>query len=239
MKDKVTIPKAEYDRLCALEEELSDIQAALAVEARIVRGEEDLIPASVVDRLIDGEPPLRVWREFRNLTQAALGRASDVNRVLIVEIEAGRAAAVPFIPCASWRMRSGSQWTTSSRHHRGAAGDMPADHVRPPSRSSPDRPTYRTASPRPSCAKRGGSHRELANHESTGSRITASRGCTPPPRVRHGPPRVPEDPRVPGESARPLPKCHFSHPDDDHSPIRTTTIDPLSSRLAAPGEERA
>ena len=92
MKDKVTIPKAEYDRLCALEEELSDIQAALAVEARIVRGEEDLIPASVVDRLIDGEPPLRVWREFRNLTQAALGRASDVNRVLIVEIEAGRSS---------------------------------------------------------------------------------------------------------------------------------------------------
>ena len=90
MNDMVTIPRAEYDRLCAVEEELSDIQAALAVEARIVHGEEELIPASVVDRLIDGEPPLRVWREFRNLTQAALGRASDVNRVQVVEIEAGR-----------------------------------------------------------------------------------------------------------------------------------------------------
>ena len=90
MNETVTIPKTEYDRLCALEEELADVQAALAVEARIASGEEKLIPAGVVDRLLDGEPPLRVWREFRNLTQAALARASGVNRVQIVEIEAGR-----------------------------------------------------------------------------------------------------------------------------------------------------
>ena len=90
MNETVTIPKTEYDRLCALEEEFSEIQAALAVAARIARGEEELLPANVVDRLIDGEPPLRVWREFRNQSQAALARASGVNRVQIVEIEAGR-----------------------------------------------------------------------------------------------------------------------------------------------------
>ena len=92
MNETVTIPKAEYDRLCALEEELADVQAALAVEARIASGQEELIPAGVVDRLLDGEPPLRVWREFRNLTQAALARTSGVNRVQIVEIEAGRSS---------------------------------------------------------------------------------------------------------------------------------------------------
>lgn len=32
MNETVTIPKAEYDRLCALEEELADMQATLAVE---------------------------------------------------------------------------------------------------------------------------------------------------------------------------------------------------------------
>ena len=92
MNETVTISKAKYDRLCALEEELADVQAALVVEARIANGEEELIPAAVVDRLLDGEPPLRVWREFRNLTQAALARASGVNRVQIVEIEAGRSS---------------------------------------------------------------------------------------------------------------------------------------------------
>ena len=90
MNETVTIPRVEYDRLCALEEDFADIKAALAVEARIASGEEELIPAGIVDRLIDGEPPLRVWREFRNLTQADFARASGVNRVQIVEIEAGR-----------------------------------------------------------------------------------------------------------------------------------------------------
>lgn len=62
----------------------------LAIEAKIAGGEEELIPAVVVDRLLAGEAPLRVWREFRRLTQVALAEASGVNRVQIVEIEAGR-----------------------------------------------------------------------------------------------------------------------------------------------------
>ena len=90
MNDTVTISRAEYERLCALEEEFADIQAALSVEARIASGEEELIPAQVVDRLLDRESPLRVWREYRALSQSALARASGVNRVQIVEIEAGR-----------------------------------------------------------------------------------------------------------------------------------------------------
>lgn len=90
MSETVTTPKAEYDRLRALEEDFADIQTALDVEARLAAGEEELIPAAVVDRLLDGEPPLRVWREFRNLTQSDLARASGVNRVQIVDIEADR-----------------------------------------------------------------------------------------------------------------------------------------------------
>ena len=90
MNEMVSIPKVEYERLRALEEDLEDTRAALAVEARIASGEEELIPGSIVDRLIDREPPLRVWREYRALSQSALARSSGVNRVQIVEIEAGR-----------------------------------------------------------------------------------------------------------------------------------------------------
>ena len=90
MSETVTIARAEYDRLCALEEDLGDIQRALAVEARLAKGDKELIPAEVVDRLLDGEPPLRVWRELRNLTQSELARTSGVNRVQIVDIEADR-----------------------------------------------------------------------------------------------------------------------------------------------------
>ena len=90
MNESVTIPRAEYERLCALEEDFADIRAALAVEARIASGADELVPARVADRLIEGESPLRVWREYRGLSQSALARATGVSRVQIVEIEGGR-----------------------------------------------------------------------------------------------------------------------------------------------------
>ena len=45
--------------------------------------------AHVADRLIDRESPLRVWRDYRGLSQSALARACGVNRVQFVEIESG------------------------------------------------------------------------------------------------------------------------------------------------------
>lgn len=90
MTETVTIPKTEYQRLRSLEEDAVDIRAALAVQARIDAGAEEFVPETVVNRLIDGESPLRVWREYRGLSQAALARAADTSRVQIVAIEAAR-----------------------------------------------------------------------------------------------------------------------------------------------------
>ena len=90
MDDTVTIPRAEYERLRAADNALSDFRAALAVETRIAAGTEELVPAQVADRLIDGETALGVWREHRGLSQSALARVSGVSRVQIVDIEAGR-----------------------------------------------------------------------------------------------------------------------------------------------------
>ena len=85
-----TIPRDEYLRLKALEEDLSDLQSVSEVLKRLEMGEEELLPSFVVDQLLDGKSPLLVWRKQRNLTQAELARRSKVNRVQIVDIEAGR-----------------------------------------------------------------------------------------------------------------------------------------------------
>ncbi len=76
MSETVTISRAEYDRLRAAEEDLADIRAALTVRERIDAGTEELVPAAVADRLIEGASPLKVWREHRALFQSALARAS-------------------------------------------------------------------------------------------------------------------------------------------------------------------
>jgi mRNA interferase RelE/StbE len=90
MNEMVTIPKDEYLRLKAIEEDMSDLRSATQVLERIKAGTEELIPSTVVDRLLNGDAPLTVWREHRQLSQAELARQSGVNRVQIVDIEAGR-----------------------------------------------------------------------------------------------------------------------------------------------------
>ena len=90
MTETVTISNAEYQRLRGIEKDLADIQAGLTVQARVDAGAEEFVPEAVVCRLVAGESPLRVWREYRGLSQAALARAAKTSRVQIIDIEAGR-----------------------------------------------------------------------------------------------------------------------------------------------------
>lgn len=90
MNDTVTIPRSEYDRLRAAAEDLADLQALDRAKAQLAAGEVELIPAAFANRLLDGENPLRVYRDLRALTQALLAEMAGVGRVTIAEIETGR-----------------------------------------------------------------------------------------------------------------------------------------------------
>jgi hypothetical protein len=85
------IPWAEYERLLELATERADIALAEAAAEAIAAGEA-LIPGDVVKRLVAGEPPLKIWREYRGLDRAALGAAAAVAEDLIQRWEEGRAA---------------------------------------------------------------------------------------------------------------------------------------------------
>lgn len=90
MNDMVTIPRTEYDRLRAAAEDLSDLQAHGRAMAHLAAGEDEMVPAGYANRLLNGESPLRVYRDLRGLTQAAVADLAGVNRVTIAEIETGR-----------------------------------------------------------------------------------------------------------------------------------------------------
>jgi mRNA interferase RelE/StbE len=92
MMNTVTIPRAEYEALLASREELDDLRSYDNAMAALARGDEELLPDAMVGRLLAGEPALKVWREHRGLSQAELSRRSGVNRVQILDIEAGRNA---------------------------------------------------------------------------------------------------------------------------------------------------
>jgi DNA-binding XRE family transcriptional regulator len=84
------LPYAEYQRLLERLEDLQDALDADRILARVARGEDELIPAEVVERLLQGEPPLRVWREHRGWTQQQLANAAGVTQSMVTMIETGR-----------------------------------------------------------------------------------------------------------------------------------------------------
>lgn len=89
MGEMVSIPVEEYQRLLAIAEDAEDRATFDRVKQALAAGEEELIPEELVSRLISGESPVRVWREYRGLTQVVLAEKSGVNRVQISNIESG------------------------------------------------------------------------------------------------------------------------------------------------------
>lgn len=68
--------------------------AELAEDAELARRalwrDEERIPVQVVDRLIESENPVRVWREYRRLSRRQLAETAGIATAYLSQIETGR-----------------------------------------------------------------------------------------------------------------------------------------------------
>lgn len=71
-------------------EDASDRAAVQAYRRKLAAGEEELVPSEVVDRLLNGENRVRVWREHRGLTCAALAERAGLGQAYLSQIETGK-----------------------------------------------------------------------------------------------------------------------------------------------------
>lgn len=85
----VILPLAEYERLRELAEDAADLAESQAVMARIARGEEAAIPAEFALRIIEGETPLKVWREYRGLKLTELAAKAGFSHSYLSRLERG------------------------------------------------------------------------------------------------------------------------------------------------------
>ena len=88
-KRLAVLPEADYRALIEAKEESKDLVAVREFDARLASGEEELIPAEYVNRMLDGENKIRVWREYRGLTVKALAEAAGVTPAYLSQIETG------------------------------------------------------------------------------------------------------------------------------------------------------
>ena len=84
------LPYEEYLQLLDQSELLEDIRDFDATNAAIDRREEELIPAEVVYAILDGENPIKVLREYRELTQQQLADTAGISKPYLSQIETGK-----------------------------------------------------------------------------------------------------------------------------------------------------
>jgi DNA-binding XRE family transcriptional regulator len=84
--DVVMIARKDYERL------LDEAEDRGAADAHARAAGEERVPAELVDRLLAGESPIRIWREHRKMTLDQLGAAAGLSKGYLADLETGKRA---------------------------------------------------------------------------------------------------------------------------------------------------
>jgi hypothetical protein len=87
------LPRKEYEALAAKAAEADEDNGTARLVARArkdITAGAPLLPKQVVDRLADGDNPVRVLREWRDVTQLHLSFKTGLSQGYISDLETGR-----------------------------------------------------------------------------------------------------------------------------------------------------
>ena len=87
------LPYEEYLQLVEQAEMLQDIQDYDRIKEAVASGEEEVIPAEVAYALAENVSPVKVWREYRQLTQSQLAQAVGMSVPFLSQVETGKRQA--------------------------------------------------------------------------------------------------------------------------------------------------
>ena len=78
-------------------DDAADVRAYDRAKQRLASGEAEMVPAEFVNRILDGENKIRVWREFRGMTARELAAKADISEDHLSQIEGGERDGVETI----------------------------------------------------------------------------------------------------------------------------------------------
>jgi ribosome-binding protein aMBF1 (putative translation factor) len=89
VKDSLVKFEASFDVLRGMAEDQEATAAYLRVR------DQEAIPDAVVGRLLDGENPVRVWREYRGLSLRSLAEQAGISPSALSDTETGKSEGRP------------------------------------------------------------------------------------------------------------------------------------------------
>ena len=95
------LPKVVEDRLVSLVARFDGLRDMVeereATAAFAATRDQESVPDAIVGRLIDGENPIRVWREHRGLSLRALAAQAGTSPSVLSDMETGKSEGRPSI----------------------------------------------------------------------------------------------------------------------------------------------
>jgi len=89
-EDMIVLSKSDYDMLIERAELAEDIAAIETYRKKLASGEEEAIPEAFAVRLIEGENPIRVYRDLRGFSARDLAEKTGISAAFLSEIENGK-----------------------------------------------------------------------------------------------------------------------------------------------------
>ena len=86
----VILSEAEYLAMQDVSDMAQDSAAIDRFEARLKAGAEELIPAGLVNAILGGGNPVRIWRGHRGLSGKALAERAGLSPAYLSQIETGK-----------------------------------------------------------------------------------------------------------------------------------------------------
>lgn len=84
------VPYKTYLELLEKAEMLQDVQDYDSAKLALERGDEELISSEVVYSILDGENPIKAWREHRKFSQQNLAQVAEISVPYLSQIETGK-----------------------------------------------------------------------------------------------------------------------------------------------------
>ena len=89
-EDMVMLSKTDYEMLLEKAELATDLEEVAAFRLKRSVNMDEAIPEEFADRLIEGENPIRVYRELRRMSARELAERTGISAAFLSEIETGK-----------------------------------------------------------------------------------------------------------------------------------------------------
>lgn len=87
------LPFSEYLALLEKAETFEDIRSYDDAKNSLAKDDQQIYPASVANALSEGENSIRIWREYRKMTQQHLANEAGISIPYVSQIETGKRKA--------------------------------------------------------------------------------------------------------------------------------------------------